>query len=127
LPACCQVTLPPSLQSRRATGCTDSSFGEGRRFPAPARAEARAYIFIISNLCRQGLQTADGSGIWPRRGIARHRPSAGGGASRRPQAVRSPRGWVGNPIQHPASSIGRMDGWAVSSSPLPLSSPALDR
>ena len=38
-----------------------------------------------------GRQPADGSESWPRPGIAGHRPLAGGGASRRPKAVRNPR------------------------------------
>jgi len=39
-----------------------------------------------------GLQPAASSGNWPRPALAGHRTSAGGGESRRPQAVSNPRG-----------------------------------
>jgi len=38
-----------------------------------------------------GREPAGGSEMWPRPGIAGHRPLAGDGASRRPKAVSSPR------------------------------------
>ena len=38
-----------------------------------------------------GREPAGGSEMWPRPGIAGHRPLAGDGASRRPKAVRNPR------------------------------------